>query len=928
MMNSLRMRSYLAMGVSAIAMTAIAAPAFAQDAAPTKGNVIEELVVTAQKREEAIQDVPIAVSAFSQDTLEKAKIDGGPNLQLAIPNVSFSKGNFTGFNFQIRGVGSKLVATSGDSGTGIHINNVPLTASNLFEAEFYDTERVEVLRGPQGTLYGRNATGGVVNVITAKPVDRFAASIKAEVGNFDTRKVRGMVNVPIGDKVALRVAGSYLNRSGFGKNLITGNDVDGRDLYAVRTTVAFNPTEKFSSYLMWEHFKEDDDRSRIGKQFCSKDTGPTGAPYSAIPAVRVFQSGFLSQGCKQASVYAPDSLGTPNSSATLGGLLGNLSGLISGDAHAGKMQDKNLRNIESIVDPVYRATTDVYNLSMAWDVTEDLKITSLTGYSKGDLFSGADYNRASPINTFNATPLSPGGVFTDPQLGASNKLATLDISSAKSKQWSQELRLQSAYAGPFNFNIGGIVLDFKSVSDYYVYGNTLTAWAQVQNGGAACALGNANCIYIDPKPTPDGIGHNYYNNRTPYHLKSKAAFGEVYYELSDALKLTAGLRYTHDRKIQTNMPVVLFVKGSGHPLDPVTPIQIGDWKEMTGRFVVDWKPELSFTDSTLVYASYSKGYKGGGINPPLSTGIGLSAVKTTFDPEFVNSFEIGAKNTLLNGSLVFNATAFYYDYKGYQVSKIVNRTSVNENIDAKIKGLEIESIWEPINNLRFNANLGLLDTEIGDASSIDTFNRTQGDPTLILVKASTAANCTANKAGVYGLMNLINSAAANGGNIPGTSIAFPVTNMLGICSGSFTGSANPLAAFGINIPYSDGIEVNLKGKELPNAPKATISIGVQYTWELPAGWGATLRGDYYHQGKTFSRIYNSFADRIDAWENVNATLQVVNPGLGIQVEAYVKNLLDDSPLVDLYLTDDSSGLFQNGFILEPRTFGISIQKSF
>jgi outer membrane receptor protein involved in Fe transport len=177
-------------------------------------------------------------------------------------------------------------------------------------------------------------------------------------------------------------------------------------------------------------------------------------------------------------------------------------------------------------------------------------------------------------------------------------------------------------------------------------------------------------------------------------------------------------------------------------------------------------------------------------------------------------------------------------------------------------------------------------------------------------------------------MNLINSAAANGGNIPGTSIAFPVTNMLGICSGSFTGSANPLAAFGINIPYSDGIEVNLKGKELPNAPKATISIGVQYTWELPAGWGATLRGDYYHQGKTFSRIYNTFADRIDAWENVNATLQVVNPGLGIQVEAYVKNLLDDSPLVDLYLTDDSSGLFQNGFILEPRTFGISIQKSF
>jgi outer membrane receptor protein involved in Fe transport len=927
MMNSLRMRSYLAMGVSAIAMTAIAAPAFAQDAAPTKGNVIEELVVTAQKREEAIQDVPIAVSAFSQDTLEKAKIDGGPNLQLAIPNVSFSKGNFTGFNFQIRGIGTKLVAASGDAATGVHLNNTPLTASNLFEAEFYDVERVEVLRGPQGTLYGRNATGGVVNVITAKPVDRFAASIKAEVGNFDTRKVRGMVNVPIGDKVALRVAGSYLNRGGFGKNLVTGNDIDGRDLYAIRSTVSFNPTEKFSSWLMWEHFKEDDDRSRVGKQFCSKDTGPTGAPYSTIAAVRAFQSGFLSQGCKQASVYAPDSLGTPNSSATLGGLLGNLTGLISGDAYAGKVQDKNLRNIESVLDPIYRATTDVYNLSMSWNVTDDLTLTSLTGYSKGDLFSRADYNRVAPINTFNTTPLSPGGVFNDPQVGATNKFATLDISSGSAKQWSQEIRLQSAFAGPLNFNVGAIALNYKTTTDYYVYGNTLTAYAAAQNGGIPCALGNAGCIYIDPSPNPTGEGHNYFNNRTPYQLKSRAVFGEVYYELTDSFKLTGGLRWTHDRKEQGNLPTPLLQKGSGHPVG--APIKPRDWREFTGRVGFDWKPKLGFTDSTLVYAFYSKGYKGGGLNPPASLASVSAAYSPTFDPEFVNSFEVGMKNTLLDGSLILNGTVFYYDYKGYQVSKVINQTSINENISSvKVKGIEIESIWEPINNLRFNANLGLLDTEIGEYSSLDTFNRTQGDPSLILVKASSAANCVANKAGVYALMNLINVTAANGGTVPGVGIPFPVTNMLGICSGDFTGPANPLAGFGINIPFSEGILANVKGNELPNAPKATISVGAQYTWNLPGGWDATLRGDYYHQGSTYARIYNTFADRINAWENVNATLQVVNPGLGIQVEAYVKNLLDDSPLTDLYLTDDSSGLFQNGFILEPRTFGISIQKSF
>jgi len=135
----------LAVGASAAALAAMAQPAFAQTAGAT---VIEELVVTAQKKEESIQDVPIAVSAFSQDSLQKQKIDGGPNLVLAIPNVNFSKGNFTGYNFQIRGVGSKLVAGSGDAGTGIHLNNAPLTANNLFETEFYDVERVEVLRPP------------------------------------------------------------------------------------------------------------------------------------------------------------------------------------------------------------------------------------------------------------------------------------------------------------------------------------------------------------------------------------------------------------------------------------------------------------------------------------------------------------------------------------------------------------------------------------------------------------------------------------------------------------------------------------------------------------------------------------------------------------------------------------------------------------
>ncbi len=950
MSESLRLRSLLIAGVSAAAMIGVAAPAFAQD------TTVGEVVVTAQKKEEAIQDVPIAVSAFSAESLEKAKIDGGPNLVLAVPNVNFSKGNFTGYNFQIRGVGSKLVAGSGDAGTGIHLNNAPLTANNLFESEFFDVERVEVLRGPQGTLYGRNATGGVVNLISAKPTDDFDALVRVEAGNFGSKKIRGMINVPIGDTLALRVAGNLLKRDGYGTNLTTGNDVDDRDLWDVRATLAFNPTDSFRTFLMWDHFEEDDARSRIGKQLCVKDPGPATAvggqslnAGGAGPVAQI-QRGFFSQGCLARSVTDPGILGTPNSQATLGGLFGTLYGFTTGDAFAGQMQDPDIRNIQSAADPIYQAKTDIVQFQIAWDMTDDLQLTALTGYSKNSLFTRQDYNRIVPTSQFNATPnpinaygALPGyaatyaalfnptaaatGSVVDPQLGTQTRFTTFDISGGESENWSQELRVQSNFDGAFNFNVGVIYIDFKSDGDYYVMGNTLTAATQVENAYPAFATllpcSSATPCYIDPNANPTRTGRNYYDNTGAYHLKSRAAFGEVYWQLFDNFKITGGLRYTHDMKVQENRPVALFVAGGpGIPLSATTPSLTADFKELTGRIGADWKPDVSFTDETLIYLFYSRGYKAGGMNPACTATVGCPA--PTFEPEFVNSLELGTKNTLLGGAMVLNFTGFKYDYQGYQVSKIVNRTSVNENIDAKIKGLELETVWSPLDGLRLNANIGYLQTEITGGTSIDTFNRTQGNPLLTLIKASSAANCVVTTANAAFILANSNTPAS-------------VFNLLGACSPVTTATAGtplfaggPVAvgtnAFGGLI--SDGVEVDLKGKELPNAPHYTLSLGAQYNWEVGGGWEATIRGDYYKQTSSFSRIYNSVPDRLDSWQNVNATFTVANYEAGWSVEVYGKNLLDDSPLTDTYLTDDSSGLFRNGFFLEPRTYGVAVTKNF
>ncbi|MBI1684107.1 TonB-dependent receptor [Caulobacter hibisci] len=896
MSQGLSLRLLLAAGASAAAFVSQAS---AQEAPANPGTVIEEVVVTAQKREESLQSVPIAVSAFSQATLERQKIDGGSNLQLAIPNVTFSKSNTIGYNFQIRGIGSKLNTASGDTATGIHLNNAPLTANSLFEAEFYDVERVEVLRGPQGTLYGRNATGGVVNIITAKPTHDFSAMLRGEVGDYNARKARGMINLPLGETFALRLAGSYLKRDGFGTNLTTGSDVDNRDLYSVRGTLAFDPNDKFGATLMWEHFKENDRRSRIGKMYCTKDEGPTsvgGVAVSGNAALANVERGLLSQGCSATSIYSASALGTPNYLASLEGITALAAGLISSDPYAGKMQTPGLRDIESRFDPKYRAKNDVAELNLHYALSDSLTLTSLTSYSTYDVYSSEDYTRAQPTGTFNSTAISPGGVFTDPQIGAYNRLATYDISRGNFKQWTQELRLQSNFDGPFNFNVGGIYVDYKTDTSYQVVSNGITALAVARNGGVPCAATSTTCIYIDPNQEPDGSGHNYFLSRQPYHLKASAAFGEAYYKATDSLKFTLGLRWTHDDKTVDNIPSETLIAGSGYPVG--TPAQQkADYKAVTGRFGADWKPVVPFTQDTLVYAFYSKGYKGGGVNPP--SAVGFAGTKASFDPEFVNAYEIGTKNTLLGGSLQLNATAFYYDYKNYQVAKVANRQTVVENVDAEVKGAELEFVWKPTTPLRINGTLGLLDTKIKTGSSIDTFNRTAGNTAYAVVKASNGQTCIAPTALIAGYLTAINS---------GT---LPVTALLTICN---------------NAAASEGFVTQLKGKELPNAPSMTLSLGAQYDWVLPNDWSVSLRGDYYRQTHTYARVYNTEADRLKGWENVNLSLVVANKPKGLTIEAYVKNATDETAVTDLYLSD--SALFRNGFFTDPRTYGISLTKQF
>ncbi|HEY4123288.1 MAG TPA: TonB-dependent receptor, partial [Rhizomicrobium sp.] len=245
-------------------------------AAPAR-SAVETVTVTSSKLGGAdVQSVPIAITALSQEQLTATQTAGGPDLVKQIPNLTFSKTNFTGYNIQIRGIGTQAISVTTDPAVAVALNDTPFIRNHFFEQEFFDVSQVEVLRGPQGTLYGRNATAGVVNMISAKPTDQYEAMASVDVGNYNNRRLEGMLNIPIvGDKIDLRVAGEWTKRDGYTFNEETDKSVDGRDLWSGRISLLVHPVERLTATLVWEHFSEDDDRMRSAKQLCTRDPGPS-----------------------------------------------------------------------------------------------------------------------------------------------------------------------------------------------------------------------------------------------------------------------------------------------------------------------------------------------------------------------------------------------------------------------------------------------------------------------------------------------------------------------------------------------------------------------------------------------------------------------------------------------------------------------------
>ncbi len=807
-------------GASLKALTLALLTAGASSAVAQGAGMLEEIIVTAQKRATSMQDTPIAISALSGEDLELAQINNAMDLQMAVPNMSMTQTNFAGSNVSIRGIGRNAISSSSDNGTGIHFNGVYLKASRIFESEFYDTERVEVLRGPQGTLYGRNTTAGVINVISKKPQDELGGDIQLQLGNYNSVKTKGAINFPITDNLWQRFSGFYLERDGYTENVYLDDDIDGRDMYSLRSSTQWNIGDRTEAMLVVNYFSEDSNRLSNGGARCNKDP-----------------DGIL--GCLPGKL----SHETTNSAASATGAANRVLGIILGldfpeDDFANSDNPSDLRKIKVESEPIYEVDETIVSIEITHDF-DSYELTVLGGYHESDseTFSSPAAIASEPW-PLAVTVHTPHGDFTQQRAQSFSGVAK------ETEQKSLEIRLASSYGGDIEFLLGGFYLDYELQNNFSVYASTFELLADLFNAPPIFSV-----------------------DEEPYELETYALFGELYYNIGERTELTFGLRYTEEEK--WNRSRTVFLNQLDNPNDPDGGFSKfnDDWSETTGKFNISYH----LSDDIMLYGTLARSYKSGGFNPISSESPLLEDDPSlaNFDPEYINSFEIGMKSRLFDDRLQANLGYFFYDYQGMQVAKFVEAVALNENVDSEVQGIEAEFRFAPNQNWLFGMDVAWLDAKIKKFSTVDPTNPNQVGTT-------------------EGVISTLNG-----------------SNLLLSCG-------------------CQGIEAKLDGNSLPTSPEFSVNLTASYFLTFSNGMSMRLGTNYYWQDEFYTRIFNTTQDKLDSWDMWNANAVLTSAKDSWWAEAWVRNINDDDYMTGQFQADAVQGLSTLYFLLEPRTYGVTV----
>lgn len=574
----------------------LAVPALAQEAAPPAEG-LADIVVTATRSSEALSKVPASVSAISAADLGVGGVKDVASLATAIPNLSV--GDQFGVNrIFIRGIGMTSIDLGADGGVAFLQDGAQIARPAAQLSGFYDLERVEVLRGPQGTLYGRGATAGAINLITKRPTETLDGYLRASYGNYNAIALEGAMSGPLsGDRLMVRVAGKYDKRDGFGINEFTGKDIDDRDAYAFRGSILAKPADDLEVLLSGEYFKEND------SNYAFHYFGPTVAPENF-----------------------------------LGSLLGGQS-LFTVAAAAGRQP--NLRNIYSDQEPLNKRDGYSFTGTITW-TPGDWDVKSITSYRKFTRFNRNDLDGSS-ANMF----------------GQNNY-------DERSKSFSQE------FVGTYKSE------KFDALIGAMYFHENLFGSVRVPLTNLAVLLKLAGQL---PPTVPDNAldGANYLQFGT-VTIDALGFYAQGSYALTDKLKLTAGGRFSHEKR-----------KGVGtfDFLGSVNTDKQKSWNAFTPTLTLNYQA----SDTTLAYASVTRGFKSGVIN--------VGSRNDVINPEYAWSYEVGLKTATADRKLQANLAAFYMDYSDLQVG-FVDASSVVTTVNAasaRNYGVEAELRARPVQGL-------------------------------------------------------------------------------------------------------------------------------------------------------------------------------------------------------------------------------------
>lgn len=728
---------------SALILTSVATslPAISQD---NEADImmLDEVVVTARKREERLQESPVAVSAFSAETLREAGVSTMRDLSSAVPGLTFSEQASKAPSIFIRGVGQRESNAALDPGVGVYINGIYIARTDTQLFDTVDTESVQVLRGPQGTLFGKNTTGGALLVTTASPnTEGLSGSVGTKLGNYNRRDGKISVNIPLNDdNLSMRAAISSVKRDGHTENVLTGRHHGDEDRLAGMARILWETTDTFSVDTFLYASKQNENGFAGSCRFIN-DAGRVAS-----------QQRFPGQGSEL----------TTFKDACL-------------ESEALSDKDKI-----AIGGSVFKLRNQIGAVTLAWDL-DDIEVKSITAVGKQTNIVIEDDLDASAVSVAQNGSITKERMLTR---------AGIDPKDEERSQISQELNLVgSAFDESLSYTLGAFYSeeDMKNTPFLQAVGpNTF-----------AMALARPNDLTSNT-----GIGiHKFLGTESNIYTETGALFAQGTYDVTDWFQLTLGGRYTTEKRkrelnvysvdwnqLVTNVnqltglstsylylpglvegvaygsaanfnaayaanPVIpLRLNVNERPVDPVTGLdpdcsiggdvcdeQEKTWKKFTPAITASFNNLQNYIDnadldSAMVYFTFSKGFKAGGFEPK-----GPSLV--AFDPEQVTNYEIGTKVDAFNHRLRVNAALYYMDYSDIQV-RVAEKGPLISDLyvylsnagEATIKGYELELFVLPIENLTIAATFNYTDasydefttTEVGDENglpSIITYDR-------------------------------------------------------------------------------------------------------------------------------------------------------------------------------------------------------------